>query len=90
VSDLLDLEADLFRLGKDSPAVELDGRWRGLWRVAAEWVRELRSWRFPHAAMPVDDIEDSLLRRKLAEERFNTTLADPADADASVAVVCTV
>lgn len=90
VSDLLDLEADLFRLGKDSPAVAFQGELRVLWRAAAEWVRELRSWRFPHEAMPVDDIEDSLLRRKLAEERFNTTLADSNDAGVCgpIAVVC--
>ena len=78
VSDLLDLETDLYRLGKESPAVQFDGWLRDAWQTAAVWVAELRAWRFPHQAMQVIDIEQSLVCRKLAEERFNAVVADSA------------
>jgi hypothetical protein len=75
VSDLLDLETDLHRLGKRSPADGFDGWLRDAWRSAAVWVAELRVWRFPHESMPVDDIEQSLVCRKHAEERFNAVVS---------------
>jgi hypothetical protein len=87
VSDLLDLETDLFRLGKDSPADQFDGWVRGVWQAATAWVGELRAWRFPHPSMPVDDIESSLVRRKLAEERFNAAVTDDGKAAAGPVVV---
>lgn len=76
VSDLLDVEADLFRLGKDSPSTRLAAGVSGAWLAAAAWVGELRAWRFPHESMPVDEIEQSLVGRKLAEERFIAALGD--------------
>lgn len=76
VSDLLDLETDLHRLGKQSPAVKFDGWLRDAWQAAAQLVVELRAWRFPHDAMPVDDIEQAMLCRKLAEERFNAVITE--------------
>ncbi len=76
VSDLLDLDADLVRLGKDSPSAVLTGWSRAVWHAAAAWVSELRTWRFPHESMPVADIEHSLVCRKLAEEEFNAVVCD--------------
>ncbi len=93
VSDLLDLEADLFRLGKDSPSAGLGGGVGAAWLTAAAWVGELRAWRFPHESMPVDEIEQSLLGRKLAEERFIAAVGglggEPA-ADTPTVLACSV
>lgn len=84
VSDLLDVEVDLFRLGKDSPAGKLQGRSREVWQAAAAWVSQLREWRLPHDSKSVADIELALECRKLAEEGFIATVCDrpvePADA----------
>lgn len=87
VSDLIDLEADLFRLGKDSPSDLFDSRVRVAWQAAVAWVGELRGWRFPHPNMTVEEIEESLVRRKLAEERFNAALQCDGDPDCSPTLV---
>ncbi|MCU0702528.1 MAG: hypothetical protein MUF18_00870 [Fimbriiglobus sp.] len=81
VSDLIDLEADVRRMGKDSPSEDFADDTRAVWLAAADWVRELRAWRFPHDSMAVSDIEDSLVRRKEAEERFKGILTggEPVD-----------
>jgi hypothetical protein len=83
VSDLIDLEADLFRLGKDSPSDLFDSRVQ----AAVGWVGELRGWRFPHPNMTVEEIEESLVRRKLAEERFNAALQCDGDPECSPTLV---
>jgi hypothetical protein len=90
VSDLLDVEADLFRLGKDSPSAGLGSGVAAAWVAAASWVGELRAWRFPHDSMPVHEIEKSLLGRKLAEERFVAAVCDLPDEAAPAADTPTV
>ncbi len=80
VSDLIDLETDLFRMGKDSPAVGQTAHTEAVWQAAVTWVQQLRAWRFPHESMSVADIEHSLVCRKLAEEEFNAVVCDgPTD-----------
>lgn len=70
VSDLLDLEADLLRMDENSPAGELEGRWRELWETAAAWVREERVWRYPPRHQEAEEIDAVLVRRAAAEKRF--------------------
>jgi len=74
VSDLLDVEADLFRVGKSTPTGKFDEWMTEAWAAAVAWVREFRTWQIPHEAMPIGDIEHTLVRRKLAENRFHAVI----------------
>lgn len=76
VADLLALEADLVRMGKDSPADALAGPWRELWLKAAAWVREELVWRFPHALTPDERVKSDNDRRAGAEKQFLDVVAD--------------
>lgn len=79
VSDLLDVEADLFLVGVNSPANKLDPRMREAWAAAVDWVREFRTPPVPLDVMPVPDIKDMLERRKQAEDRFNAVVVRMPD-----------
>lgn len=72
VSDLIDVEADLVRMGQESPADQLTGDVRGVWLAAAALAHELRLWRIPQDRMTVPQIEAALSRRKALEEWFNS------------------
>lgn len=78
VSDLLDVEADLFRVGKGSPVAEFGPWMMEAWAAAVAWVREFRT-AIPLDAMPVDDIEELLERRKRTENCFNVAVARMPD-----------
>ena len=75
VSDLIEVEAALTRMGQDSPADTLNSRWRGLWQQAVAWVREERRWRFPHARLPDDQAKADVNRRVTAERAFFAAVA---------------
>lgn len=75
VSDLIELEADLTRMGQDSPAATLNSRWQHLWQRAVEWVREERRWRFPHACLPDGEAKADVNRRVTAERAFFAAVA---------------
>lgn len=92
-SDLIDLETDLARLGVPSPADQLEPWAQAVWQALVPWVLELRTWRLPAPAMPIELIESALIRRKALEEQFNTVLrrgeSAAPDAIEPVAVVTT-
>lgn len=73
-SDLLDIEADLGRLGVSSPADRLEPWVQAVWQALVPLVLELRTWRLPAPDMPIELIESALIRRKALEEQFNAVL----------------
>jgi hypothetical protein len=75
VSDLIELEADLIRMGQDSPVDKLNARWQHLWQMAVAWVREERRWRFPHPRLPDDEARADVNRRAPAERAFFDAIA---------------
>ncbi len=82
VSDLLELQDDLARLGTPDPAAAFSGWVRAAWDAAVLWVCELRAWRIPPDSLPVAEIEAALERRQSLESRFTSALFDVADVDA--------
>lgn len=82
VSELIDVEADLYRLGTADPAAGFKGWMKVGWEVASAWVRELRAWRLPPASVSVADIEAALERRQRLEVAFVAAVcAATEDAD---------
>jgi hypothetical protein len=73
-SDLIDIETDLTRVGREPPV----GRWepwaQAAWQALVPLVHEHRKWRIPAPDLGNDLIADALIRRKVLEERFNAVL----------------
>lgn len=74
VSDLLDLEVELFRMGKSSPAEAFTGDQRTLWTEATALVKERRLWRVPHDHLPNEEVRYALEMRKADLEHFRGVL----------------
>ena len=83
VSDMLDVEADLYRLGSTDPAAEFEGWMVAGWETAAAWVRELRTWRIPPPQVSVPAIEEALERRQSLEAAFVAVVFTDGPHDAS-------
>jgi len=80
VSDLLDVETDLTRLGATPPSARLTGPARELWQAATELVCELRQWRVPPVAVSADSVEAADRTRRVLEGRMNDVILDLPDA----------
>jgi hypothetical protein len=78
VSDLIEIEADLVRMGATPPSARLTGQSLELWRAASEFVTDLRRWRVPQEGAHSASVEAADRSRRILEEQLNDVILELA------------